>query len=102
MLIAPSTAGGVYRNQHCGDLRTAGSRTSLLDGSGCGEKSAFRFHHISTDEVYGDLEGLTAFSPETTAMPSSPYSASKASSDHLVRARQRTYGFSVCDHQPFK
>lgn len=58
------------------------------------KKSAFRFHHISTDEVYGDLEGPDGFFTETTPYaPSSPYSASKASSDHLVRAWQRTYGF---------
>ncbi|EGR0922746.1 dTDP-glucose 4,6-dehydratase [Vibrio parahaemolyticus] len=56
-------------------------------------KSAFRFHHISTDEVYGDLEGTNDLFTETTSYaPSSPYSASKASSDHLVRAWQRTYG----------
>ncbi|WP_413492749.1 dTDP-glucose 4,6-dehydratase [Morganella psychrotolerans] len=58
------------------------------------KKSAFRFHHISTDEVYGDLEGPDGFFTETTPYaPSSPYSASKASSDHLVRAWLRTYGF---------
>lgn len=57
------------------------------------KKQDFRFHHISTDEVYGDLEGTTDLFTETTAYaPSSPYSASKASSDHLVRAWQRTYG----------
>jgi len=58
------------------------------------EKAAgFRFHHISTDEVYGDLEGPEGLFTETTPYaPSSPYSASKASSDHLVRAWQRTYG----------
>ncbi|MDV5390975.1 dTDP-glucose 4,6-dehydratase [Shewanella xiamenensis] len=67
-------------------------------------KSAFRFHHISTDEVYGDLphpdeqEGqvvnqeLPLFTESTPYAPSSPYSASKASSDHLVRAWLRTYG----------
>ncbi|MDM8349802.1 dTDP-glucose 4,6-dehydratase [Pseudomonas sp. sp1636] len=56
-------------------------------------KAAFRFHHISTDEVYGDLEGPQDLFSETTAYaPSSPYSASKASSDHLVRAWRRTYG----------
>ncbi|MFN1551703.1 dTDP-glucose 4,6-dehydratase [Vibrio natriegens] len=56
-------------------------------------KSEFRFHHISTDEVYGDLEGTDDLFTETTSYaPSSPYSASKASSDHLVRAWQRTYG----------
>ncbi|MGF1878046.1 dTDP-glucose 4,6-dehydratase [Photobacterium frigidiphilum] len=57
-------------------------------------KEAFRFHHISTDEVYGDLEGTNDLFTETTSYePSSPYSASKASSDHLVRAWLRTYGF---------
>jgi dTDP-glucose 4,6-dehydratase len=52
----------------------------------------FRFHHISTDEVFGDL-GKNGFFTETSPYaPSSPYSASKAASDHLVRAWQRTYG----------
>jgi len=61
-----------------------------------GKKSKFKFHHISTDEVYGDLEGTTDLFTENTAyLPSSPYSASKASSDHLVRAWHRTYGFPV-------
>lgn len=56
-------------------------------------KAAFRFHHISTDEVYGDLEGTDdLFTEDTSYKPSSPYSASKASSDHLVRAWLRTYG----------
>jgi dTDP-glucose 4,6-dehydratase len=60
------------------------------------KKAAFRFHHISTDEVYGDLEGVDdLFTEETSYAPSSPYSASKASSDHLVRAWQRTYGLPV-------
>lgn len=57
------------------------------------KKVNFRFHHISTDEVYGDLDRTTDLFTETTPYaPSSPYSASKASSDHLVRAWQRTYG----------
>ena len=59
-------------------------------------REAFRFHHISTDEVYGDLHGVDDLFTETTPYaPSSPYSASKASSDHLVRAWQRTYGLPV-------
>ncbi|MNO44327.1 dTDP-glucose 4,6-dehydratase 2 [compost metagenome] len=59
-------------------------------------KAVFRFHHISTDEVYGDLEGTDdLFTESTPYSPSSPYSASKASSDHLVRAWQRTYGLPV-------
>ena len=60
-----------------------------------GEKQRFRFHHISTDEVYGSL-GLSGLFTERTAYdPSSPYSASKASSAHLVRAWHRTYGLPV-------
>ncbi|MCO8171236.1 dTDP-glucose 4,6-dehydratase [Pseudomonas sp. 21LCFQ02] len=60
------------------------------------ERQAFRFHHISTDEVYGDLHGADDLFTETTPYaPSSPYSASKAASDHLVRAWQRTYGLPV-------
>ncbi|BES70777.1 dTDP-glucose 4,6-dehydratase [Marinobacter nanhaiticus D15-8W] len=59
-------------------------------------RSSFRFHHISTDEVYGDLEGSDDLFTETTSYaPSSPYSASKAGSDHLVRAWHRTYGLPV-------
>jgi dTDP-glucose 4,6-dehydratase len=53
--------------------------------------AGFRFHHISTDEVYGDLGETGLFTEETSYDPSSPYSASKAASDHLVRAWQRTY-----------
>jgi len=64
------------------------------NGLDASRKEAFRFHHISTDEVYGDLHGTDDFFTETTPYaPSSPYSASKASSDHLVRAWLRTYGF---------
>ena len=56
------------------------------------EKKAFRFHHISTDEVYGDLHGVDDLFTETTPnAPSSPYSASKAASDHLFRAWQSPY-----------
>jgi len=60
------------------------------------KQSEFRFHHISTDEVYGDLDGTDdLFTEDSSYAPSSPYSASKASSDHLVRAWNRTYGFPV-------
>ncbi|AOV98678.1 dTDP-glucose 4,6-dehydratase [Edwardsiella hoshinae] len=60
------------------------------------QRAAFRFHHISTDEVYGDLSGpQDLFREDTPYAPSSPYSASKASSDHLVRAWLRTYGLPV-------
>jgi dTDP-glucose 4,6-dehydratase len=59
-------------------------------------KKNFRFHHISTDEVYGDLTGThDLFTEQTSYSPSSPYSASKAASDHLVRAWGRTYGLPI-------
>lgn len=61
------------------------------------EQTAFRFHHVSTDEVFGDLAtpDLPAFTEQTPYAPSSPYAASKAASDHLVRAWYRTYGLPV-------
>ena len=71
-------------------LEAARKYFNSLDEEG---KKNFKFHHISTDEVYGDLEGPEDFFRETTPYaPSSPYSASKASSDHLVRAWKRTFG----------
>ena len=74
-------------------LEAARSYWSGLDTEA---QQAFRFHHISTDEVYGDLEGTDDLFVETTPYaPSSPYSASKAGSDHLVRAWHRTFGLPV-------
>jgi dTDP-glucose 4,6-dehydratase len=55
-------------------------------------KADFRFHHISTDEVFGSLGATGYFCEETPYRPNSPYSASKAASDHLVRAWHHTYG----------
>ena len=81
-------------------LEAARHHWNSLDSEG---RAAFRFHHISTDEVYGDLPHPAQdhnahqhlFTESTAYAPSSPYSASKASSDHLVRAWQRTYGLPV-------
>lgn len=62
----------------------------------CAEGERFRFLHVSTDEVYGDLGSYAApFAEISPYQPSSPYSASKAGSDHLVRAWHRTYGLPV-------
>lgn len=67
-----------------------------LDGLSGAKQDAFRFHHVSTDEVYGDLDvDDPAFTETTPYDPSSPYSASKAASDHLVRAWHRTYGLPI-------
>ncbi|MBV1789415.1 dTDP-glucose 4,6-dehydratase [Marinobacterium sp. D7] len=84
----------------CTLLEVARNYWQELDST---RKRAFRFHHISTDEVYGDLPhpsemddaGQYMFTETTSYRPSSPYSASKASSDHLVRAWMRTYGLPV-------
>lgn len=59
------------------------------------KKMTFKFHHISTDEVYGELGDTGFFTEETPYDPSSPYSASKASSDHLVRAWGRTFKLPI-------
>lgn len=74
-------------------LEAARGYWKALQESAPKKAAAFRFHHISTDEVYGDLKGPEGLFTETTPYaPSSPYSASKAGSDHLVRAWQRTFG----------
>ncbi|NYS78433.1 dTDP-glucose 4,6-dehydratase [Halomonas glaciei] len=74
-------------------LEAARGYWKQLQQQSANKAQQFRFHHISTDEVYGDLEGVDdLFTEQTPYAPSSPYSASKASSDHLVRAWQRTYG----------
>jgi dTDP-glucose 4,6-dehydratase len=70
-------------------LETARTYWNELEGV---EKSCFRFQHISTDEVYGSLDTNGLFTEETKYQPNSPYSASKASSDHLIRAWHHTYG----------
>lgn len=62
---------------------------------GAGKPEGFRFHHISTDEVFGSLGAEGQFTEETPYAPNSPYSASKAASDHLVRAWAETYGLPV-------
>lgn len=73
-------------------LETARGYWSRLDES---VRNSFRFLHVSTDEVYGSLGSDGLFTEETPYDPSSPYSASKASSDHLAKAWKRTYGFPV-------
>ena len=73
-------------------LAEARSHWLGLDDAG---KAAFRFHHISTDEVYGSLGDTGLFTEETPYDPRSPYSASKAGSDHLVSAWGHTFGLPV-------
>jgi dTDP-glucose 4,6-dehydratase len=73
-------------------LAEARSYWQLLEGAA---KDAFRFHHISTDEVYGSLGDTGLFTEDTPYDPRSPYSASKAGSDHLVSAWGHTFGLPV-------
>jgi dTDP-glucose 4,6-dehydratase len=73
-------------------LEVARNYWSKLSG---GAKDDFRFLHVSTDEVYGSLGEDGLFTEETPYDPSSPYSASKASSDHLAKAWERTFGLPV-------
>jgi dTDP-glucose 4,6-dehydratase len=73
-------------------LETARGYYAKLTGN---KRNQFRFHHVSTDEVYGDLGATGLFTEQTRYAPSSPYSASKAASDHLVRAWGRTYQLPV-------
>ena len=70
-------------------LQAARAHWNALEGA---EKSAFRFLHVSTDEVYGSLGAEGLFEESTPYQPNSPYSASKAASDHLVRAWHHTFG----------
>jgi dTDP-glucose 4,6-dehydratase len=73
-------------------LEAARDYWKSLEGAG---KDAFRFLHVSTDEVYGSLGDTGRFTEDTPYAPNSPYSASKAASDHLVRAFHHTYGLPV-------
>jgi dTDP-glucose 4,6-dehydratase len=73
-------------------LEAAREHYSKLSGQ---ERDQFRFLHVSTDEVYGSLGAEGLFNEETPYDPSSPYSASKAASDHLAKAWARTYGVPV-------
>ncbi len=73
-------------------LETARAYWSELDGRRADE---FRFHHVSTDEVFGSLDEDGQFTEDSRYRPNSPYSASKAGADHLVRAWGATYGLPV-------
>ncbi len=79
-----------------GTFRLLEAARAYWAGLGADEKAAFRFLHVSTDEVYGSLgKDDPAFAETNRYEPNSPYSASKAASDHLVRAYHHTYGLPV-------
>jgi dTDP-glucose 4,6-dehydratase len=72
-----------------------GAARAYFDSLGGERRERFRFHHVSTDEVYGTLGAEGRFNEASPYDPSSPYAASKAASDHLVRAWGRTFGLPV-------
>lgn len=78
-----------------GTFRLLDATRAYWGGLSEAERAAFRFHHVSTDEVFGTLGEEGAFLETTPYAPNSPYSASKAGSDHLVRAWHETYGLPV-------
>jgi dTDP-D-glucose 4,6-dehydratase len=93
MSTARSTGRAISSRPTSPAPQPAGGRARPL--AGAGRPEGFRFHHISTDEVFGSLGPTGKFTEDTPYDPRSPYSASKAASDHLVRAWFHTYGLPV-------
>jgi dTDP-glucose 4,6-dehydratase len=87
--------GGFVHTNIVGTFRLLESGRRYLETLGEDERSAFRILHVSTDEVYGSLGPEGLFSEDTAYAPNSPYAASKAAADHLVRAYHETYGMPV-------
>ena len=83
-----------YKAKYMGEAKATHSETAL-GYDPLGSQKLPRFHHISTDEVYGILNATDLFTEETPCAPNSPYSASKASSDMIVRSYQETYGLNT-------
>jgi dTDP-glucose 4,6-dehydratase len=99
MVIHFAAESHVDRSIHAPDTfietNITGTFNLLEEFRGLPKSQAQLFHHVSTDEVYGSLGPVGAFTEQSPYDPSSPYSASKAASDHLVRAYHRTYGMPV-------
>ena len=87
--------GAFVRTNINGTFELLDASRSFLAGEGDAARRSFRFLHVSTDEVYGSLGKTGAFTEETPYAPNSPYDASKAAADHLVRAFRETYGLPV-------
>ena len=87
--------GAFVQTNVVGTLALLESARDYWKSLGNGARDAFRFLHVSTDEVYGSLGETGKFTETTPYAPNSPYSASKAASDHLVRAFHHTYGLPV-------
>jgi dTDP-glucose 4,6-dehydratase len=88
-------AAGFIETNIAGTFTLLEAARRYRDGLPTDRRDAFRFHHVSTDEVFGSLGESGAFSETSPYAPNSPYSASKAASDHLVRAWHHTYGLPV-------
>ena len=84
--------GEFVRTNIVGTFELLEAARALLHGADEARRAAFRFLHVSTDEVYGSLGPAGFFTETTPYAPNSPYSASKAAADHLVRAYHETYG----------
>ncbi len=84
--------GGFVRTNVLGTYELLEAALDYWNGLEGQDREGFRFLHVSTDEVYGSLGETGYFSEETPYAPNSPYSASKAASDHLIRAYHHTYG----------
>jgi dTDP-glucose 4,6-dehydratase len=87
--------GAFIQTNVVGTLQLLEATLQFWKSLGSDQQSAFRFLHVSTDEVYGSLGDTGKFTETTAYAPNSPYSASKAASDHLVRAFHHTYGLPV-------
>ena len=87
--------GAFVQTNVVGTLALLESVRDYWRGLAGGKRDGFRFLHVSTDEVYGSLGDTGKFTETTPFAPNSPYSASKAASDHLVRAFHHTYGLPV-------
>jgi len=87
--------GAFVRTNINGTFELLDASRSFLASEGDAARRSFRFLHVSTDEVYGSLGKTGAFTEETPYAPNSPYAASKAAADHLVRAFRETYGLPV-------
>jgi dTDP-glucose 4,6-dehydratase len=90
-----SGAGVFVQTNVVGTFNLLEAARAYLDASDSSRKASFRFVHVSTDEVYGSLGESGLFTEQTPYDPSSPYSATKAASDHIAKAWHRTYGMPV-------
>jgi len=90
-----ASASSIASTQNRGTFALLEEALAYWRGLGVSERHRFRFHHVSTDEVFGSLSETGVFNENSPYRPTSPYAASKAASDHLVRAWYHTYGLPI-------